>query len=139
MNLTASSDIRLVIPCQPEFVGLARLAAAGIAHRMELDVEQADDLKLAVTEACGYLLGKRGASGEASSTIEVEWQLSSDQLQVRVHRAGIQTELETDPGEAEIGLFLIHALMDEVSETEDGSGLVMTKSTRRTEHGREED
>ena len=122
---------------------MARLAAAGIAHRLDLDVEQADDLKLAVTEACGYLLAQDGK--KASSNIEVEWSVGTDELTVQVRRAGVQTDASAAPGDeelasadtsgptdAEIGLFLIHALMDTVAETEDGSGLLMTKAIRRT-------
>lgn len=152
MPTTSTSEIRLVIPCQPEFIGLARLAAAGIAHRLNLDVEQADDLKLAVTEACGFLLSRGGES--AGSTIEVEWSFGDEELSVQVRRAGIagaanaspptqgeiRAEIEQNqdnaksknPTDAEIGLFLIHALMDVVTEIDDGTGLLMTKAIQRT-------
>lgn len=126
MPPTSSSDIRLVIPSQPEYVGVVRLAAAGIAHRLEFDVEQADDLKLAVTEACGHLL----TGGESPGPIEVGWQISETSLTVVVRREQSATPPE-DSDEREMGLFLIHALMDEVTELEDGYGLSMVKYIQR--------
>ncbi len=131
MSESTVSDIRLSIPSQPEYVGVVRLAAAGIAHRLEFNLEEADDLKLAVTEACARLLERAGPD----SPIHIEWVIGDSSLAVTVR---CETLAPPPPGEtdwSEIGLFLIHALMDEVCELEPEHGLKMVKYFQRTGDG----
>ncbi|MDP8959311.1 MAG: ATP-binding protein [Actinomycetota bacterium] len=47
---------RLEVPAEATFVGPARLFAAAIAREMHLEEGLVEDLKLAVSEACAYLL-----------------------------------------------------------------------------------
>lgn len=130
MNDSQTSEIRLSIPSQPEYVGVVRLAAAGIAHRLELNVEEADDLKLAVTEACARLLERAGPE----SPICVDWSIGVESLVVTVHCESV-SEASGEAEWSEIGLFLIHALMDEVSELDSAIGLRMVKYFHRNDNG----
>jgi hypothetical protein len=50
-------QIELSFPAQPEFLRLARLASSDVGSRAGLDYEEIDDLKIAVSESCGLLLG----------------------------------------------------------------------------------
>ena len=52
MNTLAASQIELRIPRRPEFVKLARCTAWTLAAQLEFVVSQADDIRLAVGEAC---------------------------------------------------------------------------------------
>lgn len=110
-------------------MGIARLTVAGIAHRLELDLEQSDDLKLAVTEACGFLL-EHEPNGEP---INLDFDWADDKFRVTVGigpNSGGTDNLSVDEHD-NLGLFLIHALMDDVRATNHGRTLVLSKDLSR--------
>lgn len=127
MSDPTQSHISLTIPAEPEFIAVARLACAGIAHRLDLDLETADDLKLVVTEACGHLL----TLSTGAPSLQVKWEFTEEQLCVTVQCCSGGAPLPTLGGNGsqwgEIGLFLIHSLMDEVTELQSPPGLRMVK------------
>jgi serine/threonine-protein kinase RsbW len=110
-------------------VGIARLTVAGIAHRLALNLEQSDDLKLAVTEACGFLL-EHTPNGEP---INLDFAWADDKFRVTVgigpHSEGAD-DLPVDDHD-NLGLFLIHALMDDVRSINHGRTLVLSKDLSR--------
>lgn len=122
--------IQLCIPSEPEYLGIARLTVAGIAHRLKLDLEESDDLKLAVTEACGFLL-EHAPSGE-SINMEFLWG-EDEKFQITVGVGAISDSNETLSvnDQDNLGLFLIHALMDEVRALNQGRTLVLGKNLSR--------
>lgn len=58
-----STVIRLAIPAAPEFLRLARLAAADVASRAGFSFEDIEDLRIGVDELC-HLLMTPGAEGD---------------------------------------------------------------------------
>ncbi len=48
----ALGTVELRIPREPEWVAVARLAVAGVANRLRFSVEDIEDIKLAIAEAC---------------------------------------------------------------------------------------
>ncbi len=121
-----SADLR--IPAKPEWVAVARLAVAAIANRLPFTVEEIEDLKLAIAEACTNAI-QQGAT----DTIEISCEASPAALRVVVRAAGAAQPAESNrrgvaSGEG-LGVFLIQALMDEVdyNSTEAGTELVMIK------------
>ncbi len=122
--------IQLSIPSEPEYLGIVRLTMAGIAHRLKLDLEQSDDLKLAITEACGFLL-EHAPSGEP---INMEFLWGDDEkFQITVGIGAISEgsdNLSVDDQD-NLGLFLIHALMDDVRAVNQGRTLLLSKNLSR--------
>jgi serine/threonine-protein kinase RsbW len=120
-------NIQLRIPGEPEFLGVVRLACAGISHRIGLDHELSEDFKLVATEACGHLLNL------GSNEIELSWEVGREQLCLQVQATdGFDEEdvdEEADLEWKEIGLLLINSLMDEVQELASPPGLRVTKRT----------
>lgn len=118
-------NIQLRLPAEPEFLGVVRLASAGIAHRLDLDHEESEDLKLVVTEACGHLLNL------GAQDIEIQWSIDGEELDLRVQAMGEIDEEDADDQAdlewKEIGLVLINSLMDEVQETKSPPGLRLKK------------
>lgn len=55
------TEIVLTIPGQPEFLRLARMAAADAASRVGLTYEEIDDLRIAVDELCFAVMGEEGS------------------------------------------------------------------------------
>lgn len=124
--------VELRIPAVPEFVGVARLAAAGIASRLDFSIEDIEDLKLAVAEACNCCI-QNGGSGE----VRIACELHADRIVISVERAGkpgppVATTPPTgdDADLGGLGVFLIRALMDDVTYAADptsGTRLTLIK------------
>ena len=125
--------VELRIPSRPEWVALARLAAATVANRLRFSIEEIEDVKLAVAEACTAVIQHEG-HGEF---IDVTCEALSDLLRIRVRDSGrhgiarAQTpNMNFDEARiAGLGVFLIRTLMDEVSYdvSPQGTDLVMVK------------
>jgi len=127
--------VELRIPGKPEWVAVARLAVAAIANRLPFSVEEIEDLKLAIAEACTICI-QQGADIE---TIDITCEAATSYLRVDVrddrHRtrpgavAGQPRAVSAAEGEG-LGIFLIQALMDNLEYNADpelGAELVMTK------------
>lgn len=56
----SSESVRLSVPARPEFVHVLRSVTAAVASRVPLSLDDVDDLRLAVDEACARLLSLRG-------------------------------------------------------------------------------
>ncbi len=124
--------VELRIPSKPEWVAVARLAVSGVANRLPFSVEEIEDLKLAVAEACTTCI----QDASRSDTIDITCESSPDSLRIRVrdHEFG---GTRSDPPRPRsvtlsegLGVFLIQALMDHVEYNVDahsGVELVMTK------------
>lgn len=125
--------VELTIPSKAEWVAVARLAVAAVASRLRFSVDEIDDIKLAVAEACTSCIQHGSNADELNLTCEV----LSDNLRVTVRDRGATLRLESvgdggfgSDGADELGVFLIRALMDTVAyhfDKRDGTELVMTK------------
>ena len=45
-------NVEFSIPCMSDYVGVVRLAVSGLATRMNFSIEEIEDIKIAVSEAC---------------------------------------------------------------------------------------
>ena len=115
--------VSLTVPAEPKWLALCRLVLAGVCRLGPVDEETLADLKLAVTEACSNSV--RHAYGEGAGLVRIRYELTADSLAVEVADAGSGfrfdrplPELGPGPGEElredEMGLAIIHALVDEV-------------------------
>jgi len=127
--------VELRIPSKPEWVAVARLAVAAIANRLPFSVEEIEDLKLAIAEACTICIQQ----GPGSQTIDMTCHASSAELRVEA-RDGRYRPRDDKPapnappgmaveGEG-LGIFLIQALTDKLEYHVDphlGTELIMIK------------
>jgi len=114
--------VELRIPAEPEWVGVARLAAAGIASRLDFPIEDLEDLKLAVAEACNCCIQNGG-----DDDLHVGCEIHEDRIIITVERTGAPTTTQRpasgdEMGLGQLGVFIIRALMDEVVYASDASG-----------------
>jgi serine/threonine-protein kinase RsbW len=131
------SSIELRLPAKAEWVGVARLAIAGIASRLGLDMEEIDDLKLAVSEACNNCIQFAHAGDEVliTNTIYPDRLVVTVRDRVDASATGITQRRLGAAKEGGLGVFLIRTLMDEVSYETDartGSRLTMTKRLKKS-------
>ena len=68
---TLDGQLQLRIPSRAEWVSVARLAVAGIAHRIEATIDEVEDLKLAVAEACTNCIQHAQGNDEVLVTFEI--------------------------------------------------------------------
>jgi hypothetical protein len=69
---TDRDEIRLVLPADPRYGRVARVAATGIGMRMGLDWPDIQDLGLALDETVILLLRPEGSAGKMTFTFTVE-------------------------------------------------------------------
>ena len=125
--------VELRIPSKAEWVAVARLAVAAVANRLNFSIEDIEDVKLAVAEACTNCIQHANGSDQIEITCETEPEGLT--VRVRDHGHGARPEAVTNRKSAEprvggLGVFLIRSLMDSVEydvHPERGTNLVMTK------------
>ena len=111
--------VEIEIPSAPEDVGIVRHAVEGIARRMSVDVQQIEDLKVAVGEACTNAI-KYGCSKDDNHMVEIRCVVLSEGLLVEVRNSIAGCESPSVPHtpdldkEGGLGLYLMRRLMDEV-------------------------
>lgn len=126
--------VELRIPATPEWVALARLAAATVANRLRFTIEELEDVKLAVAEACTAVI-QHEAHGEF---IDLTCEALDDLLRIRIRDSGRRGARNDDAPTitydearvAGLGIFLIRTLMDDVSydvNAQTGTDLLMIK------------
>ena len=130
---TLDGNLQLRIPSRAEWVSVARLAVAGIAHRIDASIDEVEDLKLAVAEACTNCIQHAQGNDEVLVTFEI----SGRRITVVVEDGGkgfdgraLTPEPLGEPKVGGLGVFLIRSLMDEVDYDFDpltGTKLTMSK------------
>ena len=132
-KLDRNETVELRIPRKAEWVAVARLAVAAVANRLAFSVEDIEDLKLAIAEACTNCIRQ----GNDGTPIDIVCETEPDLLRliVRDHcfdnapqRPRAVGEPVSDAGG--LGIFIIESLMDQVTFEPSAHGptqLVMTK------------
>lgn len=122
--------IDLAIPGRAEFLGVVRLAIAGLAHRLGFDLGESEDLKLAVTEACSQCMQTQ----DQPETLSISCEVDGEHLRITIHPEPTDDTLFAPGGPAELGLFLIEALVDEVEKLDSPKGLRLTRRLMAEDH-----
>lgn len=127
--------IELSIPNKAEFVSVVRLTLVAIANRVGFNIEEIEDMKVAIAEACTNAI-THGKKTPAES-IDIRFTLKEKSLEIEVKDNGKGCEVEKikDPkieelNENGLGIFIIRSLMDDViihSEPDQGMTITMTK------------
>ena len=121
--------VELRIPCKPEWVAVARLAVAGVASRLNFSIEDIEDIKLAVAEACTNCIQHARHSRNILITCDAEPEVLT--VHVRDFGGAARPEsVASGEDQPRLGVFLIRSLMDNVQydvHPQDGTSLVMTK------------
>ena len=109
--------VSIKIPASPEYLGVLRLVAAGLAARLRFTLEDIEDLKIAVDELSAYITGSQGRAG----SVDVRFMIGDDRIEIRgtaVLEAGhkVRTDL------TELSQMILETVADSASlEQLDGS------------------
>lgn len=124
MKNNSSDNVTLVLPAKGEFVSTARLTASSVANRIGFNIDEVEDIKVAVSEVCNIILSK---VTDEISQYKISFDLSSDKLEITF--TSDEKELGCFDGkvENEYSLYIIKALMDSVELCNLNHSIVMTK------------
>ena len=106
----STSDVELRLPAQSPYVAVLRMTTAGIAARLDFTLDDIEDLRIAVGEACALLLEHAGAD----SSITSEFHLGEGTLKLRVSVDGCDEDASVDRGS--FGWQVLSALVDNLEE-----------------------
>lgn len=102
--------ISLILPAQPKNVRVARLTLAAIASRLPFNVDQTEDMKLALAEACNNVI----EHAKETKDLEIKFESNANKLTIIVTDQGQGFEPEKMDETKGLGLVFIKSLMDEV-------------------------
>ncbi|NLT56505.1 MAG: hypothetical protein GXX79_18470 [Actinomycetales bacterium] len=112
-----TDSIELKVPADPAYLAVIRTAAAGLAARLDLTLDEIEDLRIAVDEACALLLDHRAHPGEDVMAI-----FSIGREALEVHMTGPTTVL---PDRNSFAWSVLEALVGQVETgTTDGGSWV---------------
>jgi serine/threonine-protein kinase RsbW len=119
------SDVVVIeVPADVAYVSTLRLAAAGLAARCELTIDDIEDLRLAVDEACALLLPHA-----AGGRLEARFTLRPQRLDVTVVvRSGDGARIDRSG----FAWTVLGALATDVDVSSEGQQLSVTFTKRRT-------
>jgi len=112
--------VKLQIPKEPSYISLVRLTASGIAYSMALNIDEIEDIKVSIGEAC---INSLNFSEE--DEISLTFIIDEEKLSITVSgvKENIPEELD-EKRERELGLLIIKSLMDEVVFNEKGIEMI---------------
>lgn len=124
--------IKMEITANPEYVSIIRLTTSGIANKIGFCIDDIEDLKVAISEACTNAIKH---SLEDRFTIIYTMIENGLTIEIIDNGKGYVSKEVSEPDldnlkESGMGLFIIESLMDEVKiESKEGNGtsIKMTK------------
>ena len=109
-----SDVVELSIPVQADLVILARLAATTVASRAGFDVEEVEDLRLAVDELCLLTMG-----GNHQGRLLVTFATDPDQIEISCSLLPSSDHADpefTEHSSDDLSLRILEALVDEYGD-----------------------
>ena len=124
--------IKMEIASNPQYVSVIRLTISGIANKIGFCLEDIEDIKVAVSEACTNAI-----KHSLDNKFSVEYTIFENGLTITIIDSGKGYDVDSidvpnleEPKESGLGLFIIQSLMDEVeikSNINYGTVIKMTK------------
>lgn len=106
------------MPARPDLLRVARLTAAGLANRVGFNVDEVEDVKIALDELCFSVLG----NGTGAGTLDLRFVLEPGALVIE--GAGPAEGAQArDEDTTEFAALLLAALVDEHEISRDGEEL----------------
>lgn len=122
--------VKLIIQAKAENIILARLATSAIGMKLDLDIDEIEDLKLCVGEACNLILEKTSIKND--DKIDIEFKMDKD---IEINISAKENEFKKEKirilskkNKEDYALMIIQTLIDKVEyENEEKISIKMTK------------
>ncbi len=122
---TQDENIQLSLPVNAAYVSAARLTASSIANRMLFDIDEIEDIKAAVSEACTFVI--KNLPQDVKSDFKIVFSIKNDVLVISI---GTPVKIKFESTDEEMSLVMIKALMDKFNyknELENNFEIIMEK------------
>ena len=114
LETETADTVHLRVPADPAYLAVIRTATAGLAARLDLTLDEIEDLRIAVDEACALLLGHQNHPGE---DLHTSFTLSPQTLVVN-----LQGPARTLPERSSFAWSVLEALVGRVDTGASASG-----------------
>lgn len=140
INHNHKNIIKMTLPTDPKLISVIRMTASSIANHIGFNIEEIEDVKIAVSEACTNVIKYSNVKN-----FDLYFNSGEDYMEVQVEDTGTGCNPEEieDPllsGDDRpcggLGIYIMKTLMDEVevnSKVEDGTIIYMKKNIGRDE------
>ncbi len=86
---TARDQVKVTMPAEGAYLSVLRTATAGLAARLDFTLDEIEDLRIAVDEACAMLL----AQAIPGTNLECAFDLDSDEMTITVSVVATQPRM----------------------------------------------
>lgn len=109
---------KLTIPSKPDCISVARLTSSAIASKIGLNIDEIDDIKVSLSEACINALRR-------TDEINILFIIEKDKFTITVDNVvSPDDNKENSTKEYELGILIMRSLMDEVEFSQEGVKLI---------------
>ncbi|MCL1997587.1 MAG: ATP-binding protein [Turicibacter sp.] len=118
-----NDSIKMSFPVNPAYVSSIRLTVTSIANRTNFDIDEIEDIKTAVSEACIYVIKNSSAKADCNN-FEIAFHPTPDEITVEilVLESAIPKDIDND-----ISIVMIKALVDEFTITKTETAHMLIK------------
>lgn len=119
--MSSEQTIELTLPINAAYISAARLTSSSIANRLGFGIEEIEDIKTAVSEACTFIIEK--LSGSSKNPFKLKFKPNKNCVSIIFEvDANINFEFVNN----ETSILMIKALMDEMKVDSKNNGFVMS-------------
>lgn len=108
-TMSKNEKIELTLPVNAAYVSAARLTASSISNRIGFNIEDIEDIKAAVSEACIFLIHQ--CMNVGGRDFHIEFLLNEDVLNIRLN-AEVDSKV-SEGFEEELGIKMIQAMVNQ--------------------------
>jgi serine/threonine-protein kinase RsbW len=117
--------VELILPPDTGFVRIARLVASGVGVAAGLDVQEVEDLRIAIDEVCSLLI-----DASSGGTLHLGFRFDDDGIQAEVAGSARLERLDDDE-RVSFSHLVLEAVVDRVRRTE-RDGCIVYELTKHT-------
>ena len=119
--MSNNEKIKLTLPINAAYVSAARLTASSVSNRLKFDIEEIEDIKVAVSEACSYIIKKY--YDEENDDFKIEFDLSDEAIKITLEVENSKIDLADME---DMSMQVISAVTDELNFNYENNTFKMT-------------
>jgi serine/threonine-protein kinase RsbW len=116
------ADVSLRVPAEGAYVSVLRTMTAGLAARQDFTVDDIEDLRIAIGEACALVLSQASAGGD----LEADFRQTPGTLTISVR---VETDRRVEPDYESFAWQVLSTLAAQATANADDRHLEITFST----------
>ena len=117
---SVSEVIELSLPANAAYVSAARLTASSIANRVNFDIDEIEDIKSAVSEACAFLI--KTLPHDLKAAFKIKFSLGDAYLEIDFY---LKTDGNFTYSEDDMSVLMIKGLVDSFETNSQPTGFTM--------------